>query len=519
MAQIKEKLAEMQSLKLQYANAESKGEVAYARSKFKSEAERVTGLEGASELLQDRVKTYNSQIDEAKANYDKSIAITKSLIESTDDENTKSKLESELDDLQKTRDESIQQAMESYKSDLETFYESNGEYKGKINEKTGEIFNKNELKSQSVMQKQEETHNGLSNITESGVYALKNSATGSLDELYVSVDENSKEIMGIYNATLNATGAYSDAEKETLSSVKDSFSEVGQEINYLTESHARLNTETGNLVTAGGSVIQTLSDVTTASDGVITGIMEINNTPYQITCDATGAIQQIQAVTDSANSIPADTTANVDTNAADASQQLDGVTESANSIPADTPANISTNAGEQKGVVDSLLSSLQEIGGHVWSGIVNITKNVSEKFSSSDDSGSVAEHASGTDFATSGLSTVNEQGWELADRSVSIIGRYNNNPLVNLQSGTKIRNHMDSMNDMRAAVKEEVAAQTPMGTYQVAPVPVQAQGGGSISFGDMNICVNNNGNVEDMINQAIVQFGNTLRQAFSNIKK
>lgn len=518
MEVIRSKLAEIQSLKLEYANAESKGELAYASSKFKSEAERVTGLEGASELLQDRVKTYNSQIDEAKANYDKSIAITKSLIESTDDEGTKAQLQSELDDLQKTRDESIKNAMESYKSDLETFYETNGEYKGKINEKTGEIFNKNELKSQSVMQKQEETHNGLSNITESGVYALKNSATGSLDELYVSVDENSKEIMGIYNATLDATGSYSDAEKETLNSVKDSFAEVGQEINYLTESHARLNTETGNLVTAGGSVIQTLEDVKAAADGTMTGIMEIAGTPYQITCDASGAIQSIQAVTDAANSIPSYTTANVDTNALDASQQLDGVTESANSIPSDTPANVSTNAGEQKGVIDSLLGSLQSIGGHVWNAVVNVTKNVTEAFSPSGNSESVGEHASGTDFATSGLSTVNEQGWELADRSVSIIGRYNNNPLVNLQSGTKISSHMDSVNDMRAAVKEEVAKQTPQGTYQVAQVPVQVAGPGGLSFGDTNININGNQNVEEMINQAIIQFGNTLRSAFANIK-
>ncbi|MDD6400981.1 MAG: phage tail tape measure protein, partial [Lachnospiraceae bacterium] len=437
----------------------------------------------------------------------------------TTNETDKANYEKTMNDLQKTRDESIQQAMDSYKSDLETFYESNGEYEGRINEKTGEIFSKPELKSQGVMQKQEDTHSGLSDITESGVYALKNNVTGNLDELYVSVDENSNEIMGIYNATLNATGSYSDAEKETLNSVKDSFSGVGQEIDYLIQSHARLNTETGNMVTAGGSVIQALTDITTASDGVITGIMEINNTPYQITCDASGAIQNIQAVTEAAESVPTDTTANVDTNAADASQQLDGVTESANAIPPDTPANVSTNAGEQKGVVDSLLSSLREIGGHVWSGIVNITKNVAEKFSSSDDSGSVAENASGTDYATSGLSTVNERGWELSDRTVPIIGGYNNNPLVNLQSGTKIRSHMDSMNDMRTAVKEEVSKQVPHGTYQVAQPQVQIAGGGNIDMGGININVDGNQNVEAMINQAMLQFGNTLRQAFSNIKK
>ncbi len=261
MAQIKEKLAELQSLKLEYANAKSAGETAYASSKFKSEAEKVTGLEGASELLQSRIKDRDDKISEAKANYDGSIAEIQYLMDHTTNETDKANYEKTMNDLQKTRDESIQQAVDSYKSDLETFYESNGEYKGLINEKTGVKFSEPELESQNVMKKQQSSHD-MSNITESGVYALKNNVTGKLDELYVNVDEDSKKIMGVYNATLDATGAYSDEEKENLSTMKDSYSEVGKEIDYLTECNARLNTSTGDLVTAGGSVIQSLTDVT-----------------------------------------------------------------------------------------------------------------------------------------------------------------------------------------------------------------------------------------------------------------
>ena len=517
MAQIKEKLAELQSLKLEYANAKSAGETAYASSKFKSEAEKVTGLEGASELLQSRIKDRDDKISEAKANYDGSIAEIQYLMDHTTNETDKANYEKTMNDLQKTRDESIQQAVDSYKSDLETFYESNGEYKGLINEKTGVKFSEPELESQNVMKKQQSTHD-MSNITESGVYALKNNVTGKLDELYVNVDEDSKKIMGVYNATLDATGAYSDEEKENLSTMKDSYSEVGKEIDYLTECNARLNTSTGDLVTAGGSVIQSLTDVTAAGDGLVTGIMQINDTPYQITCDTTGTILSIQAVTDTANNVPTETQADIDTNAPEASSEIDGVTQSAQLVPADTPANVSTNADSAASSFGSLYDSIMSIPA-----VKTVTVTVKKVFDSVVDffnEGTVPMTASGTDYATGGLTTVNEQGWELSDRTVPIIGQYNNNPLTNLKRGTKIRNHMDSMNDMRTAVKEEVATQKPAQQVQVfqPQLAMAGNGGNSFYFSGVDIHVDGNQDVEGMIQDGMMQFGKFLREALSGIK-
>lgn len=465
MAQIKEKLAEIQALKLEYANAENEGERAYASSKFKSAAERVSGIEEASTLLQDRAKEHQDKLDEIQANYDKSIAYTKSLMKSATSDEDKQNLQSELDDLQKTRDESLKQAEEDWKSDLETLYEAYPKARGKLNEDTGEAFSVDELKSQDTMSKIQDSHSQLAGVATSGVYTLQNDVTKNLETLYVNVDEATGKIKGILNGTTGEIGAYSDEQKEKLMNLQDEYSKTGSEMQQLVTNQAMLNTSTDEVVNHFGDVVGQLENVQTAEDGTVTGILNINGTPIQITSNADGTITSLSEV----------------------NNQLDYI-----------------NGRHVQAIIELRQTFSQEA--------IDYGQQDGARFLPQ-------QNASGTDYATSGLSTVNERGWELSDRTVSVIGQYNNNPLVNLQSGTKIRSHMDSMNDMRSAVKEEVSKQVPHGTYQVAQAPVQVTGVGGLSFGDTNININGNQDVEAMIQQAMLQFGNTLRQAFSNIKR
>ena len=465
MAQIKDKLAELQALKLEYANAENEGERAYASSKFKSAAERVSGIEDASTLLQDRAKEHQDKLDEIQANYDKSIAYTKSLIESATSDEDKQNLQSELEDLQKTRDESFKQAEEDWKSDLETLYEAYPKARGKLNEDTGKAFSVDELKSQDTMSKIQDSHSQLEGITTSGVYTLQNDVTKNLDTLYVSIDEKTGEIKGLLNGATGEIGAYSDEQKEKLMSLQEQYSDTGAAMQELASNNLIYNNSTNEVINTATMEKTALEDVQTAADGTVTGILNINGTPIQITSNADGTITSLSEV----------------------NNQLDYI-----------------NGRHVQAIIELRQTFSQEA--------IDYGQQDGARFLPQ-------QNASGTDYATSGLSTVNERGWELSDRTVSVIGQYNNNPLVNLQSGTKIRSHMDSMNDMRSAVKEEVSKQVPHGTYQVAQPQVQIAGGGNIDMGGININVDGNQNVEAMINQAMLQFGNTLRQAFSNIKK
>ena len=499
MAEIKEKLAGMKALELEYTKADNAYEKAYAQNQYKNDAEKVTGLGGASELLKSRADEHNKQLDEIDSNYEGTLAYYDSLLSNnniTDEE--KNNFEAGKTEALKTRKEALKQAEEDWKSDLETLYSAYPKAKDQngrslLNEETGAIFSKPELKSQDTMAKIQNSHSQLEGITQSGVYALKNDLSGNLEHLYVSVDEKTGAIKSIFNATTNDIGSYSDKEKEKMDSLKDSYSSAGKEINYLLESHARLNTSTGELMSAAGTTITSLENVTAAGDGLITGIMEINNTPYKVTCDLSGTIQNIQSVTDATESMPKESAIDVTT---------DGT------------------AQETKSEITSVITKADEADGKTIT-ITTIFKKVSQWF---DDifkgNSDVDKNANGTHYSESGLSTVDERGWELADRTVPVIGQYNNNPLVNLQKGTKIRNHMNSVNDMRAAVQQEVARKTPKQKVEVyQPQVAMAGGGNQFSFGGMNINVNGNQDIEAMIQEAMQQFGQNLRDAFSNIKK
>ncbi len=479
MELIKDKLSELQAIKLQYANAENAGEQAYASSKFKSAAERVSGIDDVSKLMQDRAKEHQQTIDETKANYDKTIATTQYLMDNESDSNKKATLQKGLDEATTARDKALKQAEEDWKSDLETLYSAYPNAKGKIDEEDGHTFSRSELKSQGVMSKLEDNHKGLSDIKESGAYALRNSVNGNLDTLYVDVDKVTGEIKGIINGATGEIGAYSDKQKESLVSLQQEYSNTGASIQALVGDQARINTTTGAVVNVFGSIVGSLQNVQKETDKTVTGILDINGHSIEITSNADGAITEMHEVSSSAG---------------EASEKIDKVTDSLNDIPPEKTVVVTTV-------------------------IKQITQDIKEflKFGDSNSSQEVTEHASGTDYATAGLSTVNERGWELGDRTMPIIGQYNDNPVVNLQRGTKIKNHMDSMSEMKADVKREVANQMPQQKVQVyQPQLAVAGGGNSFSFNMGGININNMADKAAIIKQATQEFAKQLMEVLNN---
>ena len=472
MKEIKSKLAEMKSLELEYTKADNAYEQAYAQNQFKTDASKVASLDGASELLQSRAEEHNKQLDEIDNNYVGTLAYYDSLLSNnniTDEE--KNNFEAGKTEARKARDEALKQVQDNWASDLKTFYEECSPAKDKngrklLNEDTGAKFSKPELKSQDTMAKIQNSHSQLEGVTQSGVYALKNDLSGDLEQLYVNVDEKTGEIKGLLNRTTGEVGAYSDQQKEKLLSLQEQYSDTGAAMFELASQHLVFNSSTGEVINTATAEKTALEDVQTATDGTVTGILDINGTPIQITSNADGTITSLSEV----------------------NKQLDYI-----------------NGRHVQAIVELRQTFSQQA--------IDYGQQDGARFLPN-------KNASGTNYSESGLSTVDERGWELADRTVPLLGQYNNNPLVNLERGTKIKSHMNSVNDMRAAVQQEVARKTPKQKVEVyQPQVAMAGGGNQFSFGGMNINVNGNQDVEAMINEAMQQFGQNLRDAFTNIKK
>nr|WP_275299006.1 phage tail tape measure protein [Clostridium sp. YIM B02500] len=469
MEKVKLKLAELQSVKLEYANAENAGEQAYAKSKFASKAERVTGIDSAAELIKERAKEHQDSIDETKAKYDKTIATAQYHLNNDKNlsDTDKTNFQKAIDENKAARDEALKQAEDAWKSDLETLYNAYPKARGMINEDTGSKFNGGEIESQNKMDKIINSHSGLADITKSGVYALKNDTTKNLETLYVSVDETTGKIKGVLNGANGDIGAYSDEQKEKLLSLQNEYSNTGSVVQQLANDHAMLNTNTDQVINSAGALIGELQNIQTAEDGTVTGILDLNGTPVQITSNADGVITRLDQVTSSVNSIPNSKTITIDT----------------------VISGVATNLGQGlgSGAVNSVVNAASEV-----------IKNI-------------PQHYNGTDNAESGINSVGERGMEL------VLGRR----FYNFKGGEKVLNNTQTVNLLKAGNKQDNEPfQVKQGQYKLAqPQQVQVVGGNGNSI-QVDVQVNGgNQDVEKLIVEVTYEVGRKLKEAFKNIKK
>lgn len=458
--QLKEKAAELQAIKLEYADAENAGENAYARSKFTSAAERVTGVDGASELLQGRAKEHQSSVDEINAGYNRSIATTQYHLDndknlSAEDRST---LETQLKETTAARDEALKQAEKDWKLDLETLYKSYPKAKGMLNEDTGAKFSNSEIVTQETQQKIMSEHTGVPNITESGVYTLRNNVTKELDTLYVSIDEKTGKIKGLLNGATGEIGAYSDAEKEKLMNLQGLYNDTGSALQSLADASIMYDSSTGNLINKNGEIVSSLQSVQTETDGTKTGILDLNGTPIEITADASGAILSINEVDRKLKA-------------------LDGTTVQARINLSTTFNQSAIEYGEQDGA--------------------RFTRNVKENYT-------------GTDNATPGLNSVAERGMEL------VLGRR----FYDFKGGEKVLNNKQTVNLLKSSTKQNSEPfQVKQGKYQVATPQIAVAGGGNSIQVDVQNNIDVNQDVDNIVAQAVNEFAYKLKEALTNIKK
>jgi phage tail tape measure protein, TP901 family, core region len=497
MQNIRDKLAELKAIQLEYANAESAGERAYASSKFTSKAERVTGIKGASELLQERSKEHQSQKDETKANYDKTITTTQYLMEHESNADKKAKLQKGLSEATTARDKALKEAEESWQVDLETVYKYYPNAKENINKYTGAELTGGDKRSQNSLEKMKSKYADMNNITQSGFYAVRDSVTGAMNSMYVSVDERTGDIVGAWNTTTGAIGAYTTDIKGNVKELGNVHQNtLGGAIDALARMGASYDATKGAIVNFSGEAIGPLQNVTTAADRTRTGILNLNGTPLQITSNAAGQILSITEVgntTDKVNGKTANVTINDNGN--EAKSRIAG-------------------AGNEADRVNGKTSTIT-----IRTVYENVVKWVKDKLG-------IDNNASGTDFSKEGFSTVNERGWELSEsKSVPIFGEYNNNPVSYLSKGTKILNHMQSVQNMKEEVSKQVDSkvvnQPKQIQYQLIKPQQQVQiaGVGGVNFGDIKVSVEGNQDVDNIVTQAAQEFARKLKESLGNIKK
>lgn len=302
MSEIKSKLEEMKSLELEYTKANNAYEQAYAQNQFKNDAKRVTGVNGASELMQKRAEERDKQLDEIDNNYKGTLASYDSFLSNPNISNEerevyeKGKIEAETE-----RNKAYAQAQAAWQSDLDTLYstfpgakDKNG--KSLISEYTGEKLSTGDIRAQNRMDGMLNEYSGLNSVTESGVYSFTNS-NGNLESFYVQVDETTKKITGLYETATQKAGGYTEEISKNIQNVlSNQETTVSQIMNNLANSQPHLDLATNTIKDYSGFTISELENVTVAADKSRTGIATINGTPLEIKTNADGVIESITLV-------------------------------------------------------------------------------------------------------------------------------------------------------------------------------------------------------------------------------
>lgn len=402
---IQEKMAKIKQIELE-ALANNEQEQMFARNEFNNRIKQVDA-EGAQELLVQQKKKLDEQNAQTLAAYDTQIdtmKVAKQKALAEEDKANADNLQKQIDAKTQERDALLQKQQETWDGYIDIVEKSNPKLIGKINEYNGEILSNADLQAQKGLQYMQEHYNGLEQVTHDGWYKIKNEVDGSIEDCYMTVDENTGKITAVYNQTTGIVGGYTDDMKKKVQELGEQHEAERLKISTVMGQIANSHINTKNqIISADGEVIGSLDKVTTSADGVKTGIVNINGTPMQIKTNADGVITDITTVTDKVKAIP-----------------------------------------EKKDVTINFLQKGLDWIKQKWDSIGN--KNVK-----------VDANSNGTYSYSGGLSTVDEKGWELAsNNNVEVLGTYARNTLTNIPSGTAISTHMQSYQDMKYAVSEEV---------------------------------------------------------------
>ena len=540
MQQIKEKLAQLQAIKLEYANAENAGERAYARSKFTSSAERVTGVDGASELLQDRVKEHNNTIDETNANYSKTIAATQSLMDNESDSDKKAILKKGLDEVTAARDKALTQAEEDWQSDLATLYGAYPKAKGKLNEKTGAKFSDEDIKrNQTLGTMTNSKFAGLTDVKENGMYSLINNDTGKFESVYAEVDKVTGEVTGAYAQCSGYIGGYT---AEMAESAKKSALEISNSNFQITSSldtvkSASVNAA-GEMIGDGDRLISKLGALQTAQDGTLYRTMSINGTPINVQVDSTGAILNLDEVRIKADEASKGRSVEITSNTTEETTKANELKAAFGEVPPNTNAHLISNALEVTSEVNGTTSAINQMPPSKTITITTIFKKITQWFDEKFDRASkvINDHstassytpteqdtydenrtslggdgyATGTSNATRGYHDTAENGYEI------LVGREKRW----FNGGEKVLNHQQSKAFLENQQNNEPFQVVKQDQYQLAqPQQVQVAGVGGNNV-QVDVQVNGgNQDIEGLIVEVTQEVGRKLKEALSNIKK
>lgn len=266
-------------------------EIAYAKNEFNARIQTMD-VNAATELLQEKASLRDEEIVQIQAGYDTQIEKLKAMLEEKEGAE-KEDLEKQIANLEADKQQKIDVQNQLWDDLLQIVKEKNPAILDEINRYNGEILAKGDQTAQNQLNNMMDMYAGLDQITQTGCYQIWNQYEGHWERMRVTVDSNTGEITGAYSEFSDRCGGYTakmaDDARAMAADQTDSYHTIVDAMGWYVE-------ESGLVRDANGNVVASMQDLEEQTDGTRQGIVNINETPCEITVNKEGTVQALQSI-------------------------------------------------------------------------------------------------------------------------------------------------------------------------------------------------------------------------------
>ena len=297
------------------ASAQTQEELLAAKKDFQDQIVRMNA-DQASELLQQKAKERDDEMQIISQKYDEGISQLEAYMEMAD-ETQKAGYQEQIDALEKAKQEALDKEQDKYDQYYEMALESNKNLEDAINRYTGNVLTNQDKMCQDNLDTMRSMYKEMGSITESGCYEMWDAQNQHYSRVAVKVDETTGEIVGAYDLTTGMVAGYCESMGQDAEKMANSQSASFQQI--ISAEGAYVDYTTGSVMLANGQTIASLDDLKQHTDGTREGIVNINGTPYNIKVDSDGTISELNEVSAAADQATKKRTLKIDVSVAGSS--------------------------------------------------------------------------------------------------------------------------------------------------------------------------------------------------------
>ena len=420
-SKIRDYYAQIKQIELE-ALASNNYEIEYATQEFQNRI-KTMDAESAQELLGQRYEQYEEQRIAIQTNYDTLIAMAQDNYSNLSEEEKK-KVDETVARLEESKTKELEINRQKYDESLNYAYEHNENLRAEFNRFTGELVAEKDRAYYSEYERMMTHYADIEKVTKSGYQRVYDNSTKTWKDLYVSIDETTKQIKGVYDLnTMNVTTMNKNDEAVLRDEVAlwQKTSE-GILANCLTIGNAYIDAS-GQITDASGTIIGKLGQVKNANGELVDAILDVNGNPINIGENTNTVINNLKETQKQVKA-------------------TDGM-----------KANINVT---DNGTISNVQRSINNISGKQV--VVGVVYNESGKPSWN---GSTM-YATGTQGTPENQHAIVNEGntWELIDTpkgtSAYSLGRAVQGEMAYLPKNTKVTTALASTEKMRMAVNEEV---------------------------------------------------------------